>query len=210
MGLQQHWDKVFAKNPLEKLGWYETDLSSTLRLIDQAHLAKESRILNVGAGSTTLVDELLERGYSNVLATDISEVALRKIDQRVGRDRVEIIVDDLTNPGTLNTIEPVDIWIDRAVLHFFTDESDQEAYFLLLNKVLKPNGYVLLAQFNVQGAEKCSGLPIHRYSKEMLQEKLGPYFKLIDSFEYTYTMPSGDSRPYIYTLFQKTGAKPTI
>jgi methyltransferase family protein len=203
MDVQQHWDKIFSGKPLAELGWYETDLSPTFKLIDQTNLPTDAHILNVGAGSTTLVDELLARGYTKVLATDISEVALHKLQARLGESRVEMIIDDLTNPTKLNTLAPVDLWIDRAVLHFFTKEKDQEAYFLLLKKLLKQGSYALLAQFSLQGAEKCSGLPVHRYSEAMLEEKLGDGFLLVESFEYTYTMPSGDTRPYIYTLFRR-------
>lgn len=203
MELKQHWDKVFTRNPLEKLGWYETDLSPTFNLIDKTGLDNEARILNVGAGSTTLVDALLDQGYTNIIATDISDVALANLQTRIGEGKIEVIVDDLISPTKLNEIPQIDLWIDRAVLHFFTIESDQETYFLLLKRLLNEGGYALLAQFNLDGADKCSGLPVHRYSEDMLQERLGDEFNLIESFEYTYTMPSGDQRPYIYTLFHR-------
>ena len=66
-------------------------------------------------------------------------------------------------------------------------------------------GYVILAEFNLASADKCSGLPVCRYDVELLKEKLGENFNLITSFDHDYTMPSGDKRTYIYTLFQKIG-----
>ena len=99
-------------------------------------------------------------------------------------------------------IDPVDLWIDRAVLHFFTLSKDQDNYFNLLRTKVKSKGFVLFAEYNLQGANSCAGLPVHRYSKEMLIEKLGPGFELIDSFEYTFIAPSGAEKPYIYTLFK--------
>ncbi len=203
INFKDHWDKAYTNSPEEKLGWYETDLSPTLSLVSKAGLKKSARILNVGAGNTTLIDELLAIGYSDLIATDLSEVALNKLENRVGERKVECIVDDLTKPNSLYKISPVDLWIDRAVLHFFTEKKDQDVYFNLLKSSVKINGFVLLSEFNLNGAKVCSGLPVHRYSKDMIANKLGADFELIDSFNHTYIMPSGDERPYVYTLFKK-------
>ena len=200
-----HWDNAYTNSPAEKLGWYETDLSPTLDLLIKSKLNKNARILNVGAGATTLVDNLVADGYSNIIASDISKVSLDQLKARLGNryKLVEFIIDDLTHPIELLKIDPVDLWIDRAVLHFFNNPEEQNKYFKLLKKTLKKGGYAILAEYNLNGAIKCAGLNVHRYSKEMLQEKLGDGFKLIDSFEYIFTMPHGDLRPYIYTLFCK-------
>ena len=113
------------------------------------------------------------------------------------------MVDDLTNPSELLKLKNVDLWHDRAVLHFFTEEKQQKAYFDLLKGALKPKGFVILAEFNLEGAKKCSGLDVFNYNEEMLQERLGSDFELLKSFNYTYTQPSGNTREYVYTLFQK-------
>ena len=207
MNYKEHWNKAYERVSPDQLGWYEKDVSPTMQLIKKAGIGPSSRLLSVGAGSTTLIDTLLEHGYDNLLATDISDVALQVLQTRIGNlhNKVEWIVDDLTNATLLNDIQPVDLWIDRAVLHFFTEEDDQETYFRLLRNLVHKYGYVILAEFNLESAEKCSGLPVHRYNTEMLQNKLGENFNLITSFDYDYTMPSGDSRTYVYTLFQRVG-----
>jgi hypothetical protein len=201
--LKNHWENVYQSKPNEKLGWYEVDLSPSLKLIKKSGIDKDTKILNIGAGNTTLIDELLRLSYSNIIATDISETALNKLAKRLNSNSVEYIVDDLTHPTLLNNIEKIDLWIDRAVLHFLTDDKDQNTYFNLLKNKVKIGGYVILAQFNLNGAEKCSGLPVKRYDKNILAKKLGNNFKLIESFDYIYTMPSGDKRPYVYTLFKR-------
>jgi len=200
---EEHWDNAYLNSPQEKLGWYETDLSPTLGLISKTKIDKSATILNVGSGSTTLVDELLNEGYSKIIATDLSKVALKNLEKRVGCEKVEYIVDDLTHPKNLKIIAPVDLWIDRAVLHFFTEENEQNAYFDLLKDKVNSKGFVLLAEYNLTGASRCAGLPVNRYSKGMLVKKLGKNFDLVESFDHTYFMPSGDERPYIYTLFKK-------
>ncbi len=202
--LKSHWNKAYSNNPENKLGWFETDLSPMFQLISKSALQKNASIINIGAGSTTLVDELISQDFTNIIATDISDVALQNLSNRVNTTHLKTIVDDLTNPSELSKIEKVDVWIDRAVLHFFTEEKDQETYFNLLKEKVNLNGFVILAQFNLQGATKCSGLTVKRYNAEMFQEKLGTDFKLIESFDYTYSMPSGDEREYVYSLFQKT------
>ncbi len=203
VNFKEHWDKAYLNSPENKLGWYETDLSPMLKLILKTGLNKSARILNVGAGSTTFIDELLNKGYSNIIATDISEVALKKLEDRVLSNKVEFIIDDLTKPTKLKNMKPVDLWIDRAVLHFFIGETEQDIYFDLLKSKIQSKGYVILAEYNLSGAKLCAGLPVHRYSKEILAEKLGKGFELIDSFDYTYIMPSGAERPYVYTLFRR-------
>ncbi|MCF6364811.1 MAG: class I SAM-dependent methyltransferase [Bacteroidales bacterium] len=201
--LRHHWNKKYTKTPDEQLGWYETDLSKTIELIEKTNLNKDSNILIIGAGTTTLIDELLKKNYTNITATDISEVALQKLKDRINTDKVKFIIDDLTKPKEINKIQKVDLWIDRAVLHFFTEKKDRETYFNLLKRNIKSNGFALIAQFNTDGAETCSGLPVFRYNKEMLVIELGKEFDLTESFNHTYIMPSGNERPYIYTLFKK-------
>jgi len=203
--LQNYWDTIYSVVDYQKNGWYEEVPQKSLDLIQKLNLDKNANILNIGAGTTTLVDYLLEQGFKNISATDISSTALDLLKERLKNDanKIDWITDDLTNPTLLQDIEPVDLWIDRAVFHFFTEVKDQETYLELLAQKVKKGGYVILATFNLKGASKCSGLPVRRYSELMLKSKLESNFELVESFEYIYTMPSGDTRPYIYTLFKK-------
>lgn len=204
-GLQSHWNTAYDRTETEKLGWYEESCAPSLDLIKQCNLEKNATIINVGAGATLLIDELIELDYHNLIATDISENALNKIKTRLGvnTDKVKFIVDDLTNSETLQDIEPVDLWHDRAVLHFFNTKDEQNAYFKLLHKLVKPKGYAIIATFNLDGALKCSGLPVYRYDEKMIAKKIGEDFELIQNFDYTFHNPSGDTRAYIYTLFRR-------
>lgn len=205
MDLKLHWNKTYERAEIEKLGWYEEDPEPSLRLIEKCNFDKNASLLNVGTGASRLVDELLKKGYTDIIANDLSSTALDKLKLRLAEQESEIhwVVDDLTQPSQLCNLDPVDLWHDRAVLHFFSDKKDQDAYFDLLKKLVKKNGFVIIATFNLDSATKCSGLPVFRYDKKMLQEKLGKGFELIEAFDYTYTMPMGEIREYIYTLFKK-------
>jgi SAM-dependent methyltransferase len=203
--LKSHWNIAYTKTEVHKLGWYEDNLEPSLQLIKKCNLNLDASILNVGAGATTLIDELLKQGYTNVIANDLSETALEKLKERLGdkKDAIQWVVDDLTKPTALINLDKIDLWHDRAVVHFFNDENEQNTYFNLVKTLVKNNGFVIIATFNLDGATKCSGLPVHRFNAQMLQDKLGEGFKLIEAFDHNYTMPLGDTRAYVYTLFQK-------
>ena len=204
--MKEHWERIYQKTAFDRLGWYEARSEPSLQLIEKCNLPKDATILNVGTGATTLVDDLLNLGFSNLIANDISSQALEEIQLRLGPERSKMVhwlVDDLTRPNELKALKQVDLWHDRAVLHFFNEPEEQNTYFNLIRKLVKISGYVIIAAFNLNGAPKCSGLPVFRYDAQMLQEKLGESFHLKETFDYTYTMPSGDTREYVYTLFQK-------
>lgn len=202
---QSHWDRIYSRTEIHRLGWYEAAPEPSLQLIRSCGLPSDALLLNVGAGAGTLVDELLRLGFRRIVVNDISPVALEKLQQRLGEEKKYIrwVIDDLTRPKVLSGIGPVDLWHDRAVLHFFTGKEEQDAYFNLLKKSVKSKGFVILATFSLKGADRCSGLPVCRYDKDRLAEKLGSGFDLIQAFDHTYTMPSGEKRAYVYTLFRR-------
>jgi len=203
--LGEYWCEKYTDVDYKTLGWYEKEARPSLTLIAQSNIAKNATIFNVGAGSTTLIDSLLEEGYTSLIANDISSCALNNIKNRIGRqqEKVQFIVDNLIHPTILNQMPKVALWNDRAVLHFFTETKDQDTYFKLLKKKVIHGGFVILSEFNLEGATMCSGLPVKRYNTVMLQEKLGSEFFLLIAFDYDFTMPNGEIRKYIYTLFKR-------
>jgi EEF1A lysine methyltransferase 2 len=73
---KNHWDAVYSKNEIYKLGWYEETPQPSLNLIRSCNLNKDAAILGVGSGISTLKLILIQDSYSNVIANDISQVAL--------------------------------------------------------------------------------------------------------------------------------------
>lgn len=203
--LGEYWCDIYTDADITKLGWYEIESKPSLELIEACNLAKNATLFHAGCGASTLIDSLVSANYTNIIANDISSCALNKIKARLAdkADTVQWLVEDLTKPQELNNLPPLDLWNDRAVLHFFITEKDQKTYFDLLKATVKSKGFVILAAFNLQGATTCSGLPVQRYNAALLQEKLGGDFSLINTFDYTYTMPNSEKRPYVYTLFQR-------
>ena len=152
-----------------------------------------------------LIDSLLSRGY-NLILNDISEVALNKLRAKIRENNnVSWLHHDMAKPFPDNFCQQVDIWIDRAVLHFLLKETDIQGYFANLHSAVRPGSCVLLAEFSLTGAQKCAGLELHRYSIAEMRLRIGNDFELIASEKHTHINPFGQPRPYIYGLFKKLG-----
>jgi cyclopropane fatty-acyl-phospholipid synthase-like methyltransferase len=204
--MKEHWDNVYASKEVDKLGWYEEAPAPSIKLLSHCNISKDGPILDIGSGSTTLIDYLIKQRHKSIIAVDISAIALNKLKQRLGKEKASLIkwiIDDIIQPVQVQELRDIAIWHDRALLHFLFEDSQREMYLSTLKKVVKKGGYVIMAVFSLKGAKKCSGLSIKNYDQNMLAEFLGEGFKLLEYFDYKYYMPSGDSRPYIYTLFQR-------
>ncbi len=210
MKAQSHWNDVYESADIERLGWFEETPAHSLEMIDRAAPDAGALILDVGSGASTLVPALLARGYEEVVAVDISEHALRHARSRLPAERerqVTWVVDDVLEPQKLDFLRRrVDVWHDRALFHFLTDAFDRQRYVDTLRDLVVGGGHVIIAAFSLRGADRCSGLPVQRYSADLLSEALGTDFELRHSFECTYVMPGGDERPYVYTLFRRSAA----
>jgi len=198
-----HWDKIFSSSEDQLFGWYEKDPSKLIELPDLSFNWKDYVVFLPGIGTSSIVEELLSLG-ARLILNDISQKALNKIEERIGpnRTKASLCCQDVALPLP-DTTPKVDFWIDRAVLHFLTEEKDIVGYFHNLRSIVKNEGYTLFAQFSLKGASKCAGLNIKRYSAEELTERLGSNFQLITQFDYTHISPNGDPRPYIYVLYKR-------
>ncbi|MFC1506028.1 methyltransferase domain-containing protein [Thermoproteota archaeon] len=204
--IKEHWNEVYESTEVKTLGWYEDKPTLCLRLLAKCNIEKSDPVLDVGAGASTFIDCLLDEEYANIIATDISEEALNKLKERLGvrkASKVKWIVDDISKPAYVYKLENIAVWHDRAVLHFLLEKDQIQTYFSTLKKIVRNGGYVLIAAFSLKGAKKCSGLDVKNYDSNMLIENLGEEFHLIEALDHDYRMPSGDIRPYIYTLFQR-------
>lgn len=200
---QEHWNKVFAEKIDPELGWYESDVTQTLKFLDKIPQTQGATVFVPGAGTSVLVDQLQQSGF-RIILNDISNEALDRLEQRIGRNEESLIWlhHDISKPLP-DDLPKADIWIDRAVLHFLLDEAQIRQYFSNLNSALKPGGYALLAEFSISGAKMCAGLDVHRYSLEELTRRMGNGFELVAHENYRFLSPSGNERPYIYALYRK-------
>lgn len=199
---QEHWNAIFTAKADAELGWYEADVSQSLKFVADTPHAAGATVLLPGAGTSVLVDALLERGF-RVVANDVSDAALAKLRARLAAhdDRLTWLHHDVSTPFPAGVA--CDMWIDRAVLHFLMEEAAIEGYFANLRGSLRAGGHALLAQFAPDGSPKCAGLPVMRYSVGDLAARLGADFELVRQEEYTFMNPYGSPKPYVYGLFRR-------
>lgn len=201
--LNEHWNRIYRETEDHRLGWYEDDPAPTFRLLDQVPGWREATVFLPGAGTSLLVDALADAGAKLVL-NDLSSAALERTRERLGKGAAKVVWNCQSVADPLDAAVPeVDIWIDRAVLHFLTDEHDIDGYFANVQARLKVGGHALFAEFAPHGAPKCAGLELHRYSVQEIAERLGDGFEMVDCFDHTYINPAQQPRPYLYVLFRR-------
>lgn len=199
----EYWNEIFSSTDDSNLGWYEEKPTQLIELLNKIENWQGASIFVSGAGTCTLVEELLSQ-QAHLVLNDISSEALNSIKVRIGKKQEGVywLCQDISKPIN-DKIPELDIWIDRAVLHFLTEEQQIVGYFDNLKNNLKVGAYALFAEFSKQGAEMCAGLTVHQYSVDELSERLGNEFELVSHFEYVFTNPRGDEKPYIYALYQR-------
>ena len=195
-----HWENVYRTKRPNEVSWYQREPSLSLELIARAVPAPSARIIDVGGGASTLVDGLLHAGYSNLSVLDLSATALAEARQRLGdlASRVQWLEADVLSATLPETA--FDLWHDRAVFHFLTNPADRAAYVAQVRRAVRPGGHVLVATFAEDGPQKCSGLPVARYSAEALHHEFDGGFELIDSARELHVTPGGFTQSFQYCL----------
>jgi len=195
---KKHWDAVYAGKAPDRVSWYRPHLDRSLRFLDAARIPPAAAVIDVGGGASTFVDDLLDRGYSNLTVLDLSETALETARARLG-DRasaVEWICADVTQAKLPE--RAYDFWHDRAVFHFLTDPAGRSRYVDAVRKSLRPGGHIVVATFGPHGPEKCSGLEVLRFTPDSLHAEFGDDFaKVADVMEMHHT-PWGSEQEFVY------------
>lgn len=198
-----HWQRIYQTHNPGEVSWYEPLPERSLELIRATGIPLEAPILDVGGGMSLLVDHLLRSGHGDVTVLDLAPAALEQARARLGpaAARATWIVADITSflPERRYLL-----WHDRAVLHFLLRPEEQRRYLAALRKGLAPHGHVVLATFGPEGPERCSGLPVQRYSAAALEALLGAGFRLRSSRIHDHRMPGGATQQFLYTWFQAT------
>jgi len=204
MTQREHWERMYSKNPVDRLGWYLPHLETSLQWIQRLKLSKDSNVIDVGGGASTLVDDLLNDGFRSITVVDLSKKALSLAQERLG-DRAGLVswlAEDITSVPL--AARQYDLWHDRAVLHFLTTSEMWRRYRNNLLKALRPGGHVIIGTFALEAPAKCSGLSVKRYSVEELERKLGEEFELIRHEKYLHITPTGVEQMYLYCHFRKS------
>ena len=197
---REHWEEVYGRKRPGEVSWYRPHLERSLRFIDEAGLGPDAGIIDVGGGASTLVDDLLTRGFTSLTVLDVSAKAIDAAKARLGEDagRVRWLVADIT--GVELPPAAYDFWHDRAVFHFLTDETHRQRYVKQVRASVRLGGHVLVATFAPDGPAKCSGLDVARYGPLELHGQFGSDFQLVESVREEHHTPAGVVQPFTYCL----------
>ncbi len=199
---KQHWENIYqTRNPGE-LSWTQLIPGISLKLIHSFQLSKEANIIDIGGGDSRLVDCLLDEGFKKISVLDISEEALNRARKRLGAraEKVNWITGDITQ---FQSGQLFDLWHDRAVFHFMTTKEARTGYLERAMKMVSVGGYLIIGCFSENGPEKCSGLPVIRYSEKSLSREFSEGFELIQSLTENHITPFHTSQEFIFCSFRR-------
>jgi SAM-dependent methyltransferase len=199
---QSHWQNVYQTKGEREVSWFQETPTISLDLIRATGLEANASIVDIGGGTSRLVDSLIAEGFHSVSVLDVSEKALATSRDRLGprAKQVTWIVADVT---TWRPNKSYDLWHDRAAFHFLTDLGDRTAYAECVRNAVGPGGHVIIGTFAPDGPERCSGLPVLRHDAASIGEVLGPSFKLIESRRHNHQTPGGTLQRFQFSRFQR-------
>jgi len=198
MHQKEHWEKVYETKAADAVSWFQEHAGLSLDLIKATGAARDAAIIDVGGGASTLVDDLVAEGYTDLTVLDLSAAALSAARRRLGAREggVRWIEADITSVDL--PASRYDIWHDRAVFHFLTDPADRAAYVRTVFQSVKPGGHVIVATFAEDGPVQCSGLPVMRYRADELHDEFGEAFTLLKHQKEEHHTPSGMVQQFVY------------
>ncbi|MGA9078347.1 MAG: class I SAM-dependent methyltransferase [Acidimicrobiales bacterium] len=198
----RHWDAVYAAKATDDVSWFQADPVVSLRLLAK-WASPSGSVVDIGAGTSTLVDSLLDKGWTDVTVLDVSEQALNKVRDRLGSraGAVRIVAGDVRSWRPSRTF---DAWHDRATFHFLVDGPDRDGYVALAGAAVAPGGVVVLATFAADGPTACSGLPTARYDADELSRLFSPAFVLEHAEREEHTTPWGAGQWFTWVVLRRT------
>ncbi|NJO16882.1 MAG: class I SAM-dependent methyltransferase [Thioploca sp.] len=202
--MKAHWEKIYQTLLPTEVSWYQERPDLSLRLINIAGITSQDSILDVGGGTSMLVDYLLDAGLTQLTVLDLSAAAIQQTQARLGDkgSQVQWIEADVT---TFQPPQRYKLWHDRAVFHFLTAARDRTNYVQVLKAALLPESYVIIATFAADGPQKCSGLEVVRYDAPKIRAELGNEFELLEIQHESHATPKQAEQKFTYFLFKYLG-----
>jgi SAM-dependent methyltransferase len=195
-----HWNEVYSRKALDQVSWFEPVPAQSLEWIIGTGVPQAAPIIDIGGGASTLVDELVDRGFTDLTVLDISEEVLSKVRQRLGAKGqfVSLLTRDITD---FEPPKAYAVWHDRAVFHFLTEQAGRRRYREAMLRGTSPGSHAILSTFGPDGPMRCSGLNTVRYDEARLAEELGPSFLLQRSSIDYHTTPAGARQQFLHAHF---------
>jgi Methyltransferase domain len=193
-----HWDAAYAGGA-RAVSWFQPTATISLEVIAELGVPRDSPVLDVGGGASPLAHQLAAHGYSDLTVLDISAVALKEAQSRTTANITWLCEDVLA----WHPPRHFGLWHDRATLHFFTSEDETQAYVRTLNASVAPRGFVVLGTFAPDGPERCSGLPVRRYSPDELKALVGESYDPVITRRLPHVTPRGTQQAFTWAAFQR-------
>jgi len=194
---------VYQRKPATAVSWYRPHLDTSLQLLDAAGMEAHSRVIDVGGGASTLVDDLLDRGLTQITVLDLSAEALAVAQARLGARAAQVtwLTADLLDVDL--PAAAYDFWHDRAVLHFLADPAAAARYAAQARHAVRPGGAAIIGGFAPNGPLRCSDLEVARRSAQEIATLMGPAFALEDSREELHQTPAGSAQAFVWVRLRR-------
>jgi SAM-dependent methyltransferase len=204
-----YWDGRYERIGSKQVSWYQTRPQMSLALIEALQVGTFAEVIDVGGGSSTLVDELLRRDFTDITVLDVSASALAIARHRLGDpDNVTWLRADML---TWEPDRKWDLWHDRALFHFLTSFEDQATYLQRIPAALRPGGHFIIGTFAADGPDHCSGLPVERYDAPGLIDRVDAALedvRIVEQRREIHTTPHGISQPFVWIAGTAGQTKP--
>ena len=197
MSTRSHWEKIYLEKSPQEVSWTQDVPETSIEFFNDFKLSKTSPIIDVGGGESKFVDYLLEEGYQDISVLDISENAIKRAKDRLGKKSKNIkwIVCDIND---FKPMKKYALWHDRAVFHFLTSDININKY--VENVKLYSENFIV-GTFSTSGPKKCSGFDITQYNKSLLS-KLFEEFMAIKKIEHiNHITPFETTQNFIFCSF---------
>jgi SAM-dependent methyltransferase len=197
---KHHWDQVYATKKSSELSWTQAVPQTSLSFIRGFHIPRNASIIDIGGGDSTLVDHLLQEGYTDLTVLDISAEAIEKAKTRLGNlaGKVHWIVSDIIEFKPERTY---DVWHDRATFHFLTTPEDIQVYLAVARNAT--GKFMTIGTFSKNGPDKCSGLPVRQYDEGQLEAELRNGFSKMKCITEDHITPFHSKQNFLFCSFRK-------
>ncbi len=203
MDAKSQWERLYHTVAPTELSWYQEHPRLSLALIQSTGASTAGQIIDVGGGTSRLVDELLAEGYQHVTVLDIAGSALELARQRLGSRAAAVtwVEADITRVDLPR--DGYDVWHDRATFHFLLQPEERRRYVETLRYAVRSDGYMIMATFAHEGPTRCSGLNVVRYNPASLADEFGTEFELVHWMRELHRTPLGVEQAFLYCSFHK-------